>query len=210
MNKTTCRLIFERFYAKDPHPTTELTYHSPFELLIAVILSAQATDVRVNQVTAKLFALANTPQKILALGEDGLKSIIQSIGLYHNKAVNILKTCQRLLDVYQGEVPHTREGLESLAGVGRKTANIILNTIFGQPTIAVDTHVFRVANRTGMAPGKTPWDVEQVLLKRVDKLFLNDAHLWLVLHGRYVCTARKPHCPTCLIRDVCEYAQKTP
>lgn len=209
MNKETRRRIFERFYANDPHPTTELVYHSPFELLIAVILSAQATDASVNKATAKLFPVANTPEKILALGEQALKNAIQTIGLYNTKATNILKTCQRLVSEYQSQVPQTREALESLPGVGRKTANVILNTIFGQLTIAVDTHIFRVANRTGLAPGKTPLAVEKALLKCIDKPYLQHAHHWLVLHGRYVCTARKPHCPACLIRDLCEYPQKT-
>ena len=209
MNKATRRLIFERFYAQNPLPITELVYHSPFELLIAVILSAQATDIRVNQVTATLFTMANTPEKMLALGEDGLKQHIQTIGLYNAKAVNIIKTCQILMNTYHGEIPKTRAGLESLPGVGRKTANVVLNTVFGQPTIAVDTHIFRVANRTGLAPGKTPLAVEQSLLKKVDKAFLHHAHHWLVLHGRYVCRARTPHCGTCLIRDLCAYPEKT-
>ncbi len=209
MNKETRRCIFERFHARDPHPTTELIYHSPFELLIAVILSAQATDASVNKATTKLFAVANTPLKILALGEEALKNFIQTIGLYNTKAANIFKTCQRLVDDYQSQVPQTREALESLPGVGRKTANVILNTIFGQPTIAVDTHIFRVANRTGLASGKTPLAVEKSLLKYIDKPYLRDAHHWLVLHGRYVCTARSPHCTSCLIRDLCEYPKKT-
>lgn len=205
MNKATCRLIFERFRAQNPHPTTELHYHSAFELLIAVILSAQATDVSVNKATAKLYPLANTPEAILAMGEAHLKQHIKTIGLYNSKAANIMKTCQILVDQYESQVPATREALEALPGVGRKTANVVLNTAFGQPTIAVDTHIFRVANRTGIAPGKTPLAVELGLLKRIDKEFLHDAHHWLILHGRYVCVARKPHCAQCIIRDVCEY-----
>jgi endonuclease-3 len=208
MNKEKRRAIFERFKAQNPHPTTELLYHSPFELLIAVILSAQATDVSVNKATAKLFPVANTPQAILALGEEKFKDSIRTIGLFNSKAANIIKTCQILLEKYHGEVPTNRQALEELPGVGRKTANVILNTVFGEPTIAVDTHIFRVANRTGLARGKTPLAVEQGLLKNIDKEFLHDAHHWLVLHGRYVCVARKPHCPECIIRDLCEYKDK--
>lgn len=208
MNKEKRRAIFERFKAQNPHPTTELLYHSPFELLIAVILSAQATDVSVNKATAKLFPMANTPQAILALGEEKFKDAIRTIGLFNSKAANIIKTCQILLEKYHGEVPTNRQALEELPGVGRKTANVILNTVFGEPTIAVDTHIFRVANRTGLARGKTPLAVEQGLLKTIDKAFLHDAHHWLVLHGRYVCVARKPHCPECIIRDLCEYKDK--
>lgn len=210
MNKQKRRAIFERLRAQNPHPTTELTYQSPFELLIAVILSAQATDVSVNKATAKLFPIANTPQTILLLGEDKLKDYIKTIGLFNSKAANIIKTCQLLIERHQGEIPASREALEALPGVGRKTANVVLNTAFGQPTMAVDTHIFRVANRTGLAPGKTPLAVEQSLLKNVDKEFLHDAHHWLILHGRYVCVARKPRCPECVIRDLCEYKQKTP
>jgi len=209
MNKATCRLIFERFRANNPHPTTELKFTTPFELLIAVMLSAQATDVSVNKATVTLFKVANTPATMLKLGEEGLKSYISSIGLYNNKARHVIKTCQILTDLYQGQVPDNREALETLPGVGRKTANVVLNTAFGQPTMAVDTHIFRVANRTGIAPGKTPLDVESGLLKIIDKEFLHDAHHWLILHGRYVCTARKPQCPTCLIRSFCEYNDKT-
>ena len=202
--------LFRRLRELDPKPTTELAYASPFELLIAVILSAQATDVGVNKATRRLFPVANTPASILALGEDGLKRYIATIGLYNAKAANILATCRILLDEHNGEVPRTREALERLPGVGRKTANVVLNTAFGEPTIAVDTHIFRVANRTGLAPGKTVNAVEQGLLKRVPKEFLQDAHHWLILHGRYVCKARKPDCPSCVIRDLCRYRDKTP
>lgn len=208
MNKKKCREIFERFQAQNPHPTTELVYHSPFELLIAVMLSAQATDVSVNKATARLFPTANTPQAIFDLGVDGLKEYIKSIGLYNTKAVNVIKTCAILLEVYQGEVPANREALEGLPGVGRKTANVVLNTAFGYPTMAVDTHIFRVANRTGIAKGKTPLAVELGLLKNIAPEFLQDAHHWLILHGRYTCTARSPHCKTCIINDLCEYPDK--
>lgn len=209
MDKQKRRLIFERFRAQNPRPTTELHYRSPFELLIAVMLSAQATDISVNKATARLFPVANTPETLLALGEEGLKDYIKTIGLYNSKAANIIRTCQILLTRYHGQVPDNREALESLPGVGRKTANVVLNTAFGQPTMAVDTHIYRVANRTGIAPGKTPLAVEMNLLATVDKEFLHDAHHWLILHGRYVCIARKPRCPQCLIRDVCEYPDKT-
>ena len=209
MNKEKRRAIFERFRAQNPHPTTELLYHSPFQLLIAVMLSAQATDISVNKATAKLFPLANTPSALVALGEEKLKAYIKTIGLFNTKAKNVIKTCQILIEQYAGEVPDNREALEALPGVGRKTANVILNTAFGQPTMAVDTHIFRVANRTGLARGKTPLAVEQALVKTIDKVFLQDAHHWLILHGRYVCVARKPDCPTCLIRDLCEYRDKT-
>jgi endonuclease-3 len=202
--------LFRRLRELNPKPTTELAYATPFELLIAVILSAQATDVGVNKATRRLFPVANTPASILALGEDGLKGYIATIGLYNAKAANILATCRILLDEHEGEVPRTREALERLPGVGRKTANVVLNTAFGEPTIAVDTHIFRVANRTGLAPGKTVHAVEQGLLKRVPKEFLQDAHHWLILHGRYVCKARKPDCPDCVIRDLCRYRDKTP
>lgn len=208
MNKQKRREIFMRFRAQNPHPTTELIYHSAFELLIAVILSAQATDVSVNKATAKLFPVANTPQAILDLGVARLKEYIKSIGLYNSKAENIIKTCALLLQNYQGEVPNQRDALESLPGVGRKTANVILNTAFGQPTMAVDTHIFRVANRTGIATGKTPLAVELGLLKNIEPEFLHDAHHWLILHGRYVCTARNPQCRTCIIRDLCEFKDK--
>ncbi|MCC5014553.1 endonuclease III [Legionella sp. 31fI33] len=210
MNKAKRRAIFERFRAQNPHPTTELRYSSPFELLIAVMLSAQATDVSVNKATAKLFPVANTPQAILALGEEQLKTYIKTIGLFNSKAQNVVKTCQCLIEKHDGQVPSSREALEALPGVGRKTANVVLNTAFGQPTMAVDTHIFRVANRTGIAPGKTPLAVELALLKQVDKEFIQDAHHWLILHGRYVCVARKPRCPAdCLIRDLCEFDHKT-
>jgi endonuclease-3 len=209
MNKQIRRAIFERFQAQNPHPTTELQYHSAFELLIAVMLSAQATDVSVNKATVTLFSVANTPETILELGEVGLKGYIKTIGLFNTKAANIIKTCHILLEKYHSEVPDTREALETLPGVGRKTANVVLNTAFGQPTMAVDTHIFRVANRTGLAPGKTPLAVEHVLVKNIDPEFLKDAHHWLILHGRYVCTARSPHCPQCPIADLCEYQNKT-
>jgi endonuclease-3 len=210
VNKQKRRAIFERLRAQNPHPTTELTYHSPFELLIAVILSAQATDISVNKATAKLFPVANTPQAMLSLGEETLKDYIKTIGLFNSKAANIIKTCQLLIERHKGEVPASRETLEALPGVGRKTANVVLNTAFGQPTMAVDTHIFRVANRTGLAPGTTPLAVEQGLLKNIEKEFLQDAHHWLILHGRYVCVARKPRCAECVIQDLCEYKQKTP
>lgn len=209
MNKEKRRALFERFHAQNPHPTTELHYTTPFELLIAVMLSAQATDVSVNKATAILFPIANTPRTILDLGLEKVKNTIKTIGLFNTKATNIMKTCQLLLDHHQGNVPNSREALEALPGVGRKTANVVLNTAFHQPTIAVDTHIFRVCNRTGLAPGKTPLAVEQSLQKHLDKEYLQDAHHWLILHGRYVCTARKPHCPECLIRDLCEYKNKT-
>ncbi|KTD27916.1 endonuclease III [Legionella israelensis] len=209
MNKEKRRAIFERFQAKNPHPETELNYNSPFELLVAVILSAQATDASVNKATAKLFPKANTPEAILSLGEEKLKELIKTIGLYNSKAQNIIKACQILKKKHNGKVPGTREELEALPGVGRKTANVVLNTAFNQPTIAVDTHIFRVSNRTGLAKGKTPLEVEKKLLKYLDKEFIKDAHHWLVLHGRYICVARKPKCPECLIRDLCEYPHKT-
>lgn len=199
--------MFERFRAQNLHPTTELRFESPFELLIAVMLSAQATDVSVNKATARLYPIANTPQAILALGEDGLKAHIKTIGLYNSKATHIIKTCQQLIENHQGRVPDTREALEALPGVGRKTANVVLNTAFGHPTMAVDTHIFRVANRTGVARGKTPLAVERGLLKAIPPDCLHDAHHWLILHGRYVCVARKPHCSECLIRDLCEYQE---
>jgi endonuclease-3 len=209
MNRGTRQAIFERFERQNPNPTTELVYSSDFELLISVILSAQATDVSVNKATKPLFAIANTPEKILALGEAKFTTYIQSIGLYRNKAKNILKTCELLLQNHAGQVPDTREALEALPGVGRKTANVILNTAFGHPTMAVDTHIFRVANRTGLATGKTPLAVELTLIKNIPKTYQLKAHHWLILHGRYTCTARKPSCLTCLIADVCEYPLKT-
>lgn len=201
--------FFSRLRAIDPHPTTELEYSTPFELLIAVILSAQATDVSVNKATKKLFAVARTPAALIALGERGLKSHIKSIGLFNTKAANIMKCCHILLEQYNGVVPDERSALESLPGVGRKTANVVLNTAFGQPTIAVDTHIFRVANRTGLAKGKTPLEVELKLLRAVPDEFLHDAHHWLILHGRYTCKARKPNCPECIVRDLCGYRAKT-
>lgn len=201
--------IFERFQKENAKPTTELNYSSPFECLIAVMLSAQATDVSVNKATVKLFPVANTPKKILELGEAGLKHYIKTIGLYNSKAKNVIKTCEMLLNHHQGQVPDTREALEKLPGVGRKTANVVLNTVFGQATMAVDTHIFRVANRTQIAPGKTPLTVEQGLLKVVPEEFLLHAHHWLILHGRYVCIARKPKCYECIIADLCPYEPKT-
>ena len=210
MNPQKRRAIFERFRAANPHPRTELVYRTPFELLVAVILSAQATDKGVNKATAELFRVANTPAAIAALGVAGLSKYIKSIGLYNTKAKNIIATSRALLEQYAGEVPRTREALEQLPGVGRKTANVVLNTAFGQPTMAVDTHIFRVANRTGLAPGKTVRAVEDKLLKVVPPEFLKDAHHWLILHGRYVCKARIPACPTCIIADLCEYRHKTP
>lgn len=197
--------FFTRLQRVNPHPTTELNYTSPFELLIAVILSAQATDKSVNKATEKLFRVADTPQAIMNLGEAGLKNHIRTIGLFNSKARNIIKTCTTLLEQHRGEVPHTREALEALPGVGRKTANVMLNTAFGEPTIAVDTHIFRVANRTGLACGKTVASVETALLKAVPDEFKHDAHHWLILHGRYTCIARKPRCNLCIINDLCKY-----
>ena len=201
--------IFRRLREANPKPTTELAYSSPFQLLIAVILSAQATDVSVNKVTKRLFPIAGTPQAILELGEAKLKSYISTIGLFNAKAKNVLATCALLVERHGGEVPRSRPELEALPGVGRKTANVVLNTAFGEPTIAVDTHIFRVANRTGIAPGKTVRAVEDKLEKVVPMQFKQDAHHWLILHGRYVCKARKPDCPQCIIRDLCEYRHKT-
>lgn len=209
MNANQRRAIFERLRAANPHPTTELHYRTPFELLVAVMLSAQATDVSVNLATATLFAAANTPEKMLSLGEDGVISHIRRIGLFRTKAKNVVATCQILLDKHGGEVPKERESLEALPGVGRKTANVVLNTAFGEPTIAVDTHIFRVANRIGLAPGKTVLEVEQKLLRHIPAEFRHDAHHWLILHGRYVCKARKPACGDCLIRDLCDFKEKT-
>lgn len=209
MNSTIRREIFTRFKAVNPQPATELEYGSPFELLVAVVLSAQATDKSVNQATRKLFPKARTPEKILALGEAGLRDVIKSIGLYKTKAKNILATCSLLIQHHGSEVPRTREQLEKLPGVGRKTANVILNTAFGEPTIAVDTHIFRVANRTGIARGKTVLGVELKLLKCIPKEFRHDAHHWLILHGRYVCVARKPKCAVCIINDLCEFTEKS-
>ena len=201
--------FFRRLQSIIPKPETELEYHSVFELLIAVILSAQATDVGVNKATSKLYPVANTPRGILDLGEDGLKSYIRTIGLYNSKAANIIKACRILLEEYGGEVPPDRKSLESLPGVGRKTANVVLNTAFGEATIAVDTHIFRVSNRTGLAKGKTPLQVELKLLKAVPGEFLHDAHHWLILHGRYTCKARKPNCPECIVQDLCSFKHKT-
>lgn len=203
------REFFRRLKEVTPNPKTELKYDSPFELLVAVILSAQATDVGVNKATAKLFQVANTPESILALGEEGLKGYIRTIGLFNAKAENIIKTCAILLHQHGGKVPEDRKSLEALPGVGRKTANVVLNTAFGQPTMAVDTHIFRVSNRTGLAPGKTPLAVEKALLKAVPADYLIDAHHWLILHGRYTCKARKPNCPECIVRDLCSFKQKT-
>ena len=208
MNAAKRREIFACLNTTNPHPTTELEYRSPFELMIAVILSAQATDKSVNLATRKLFPRANTPQAILALGEAGLSDFVKSIGLYKTKTRNILATCQLLISEYQAQVPRTREQLEKLPGVGRKTANVIMNTAFGEPTIAVDTHIFRVANRTGLAPGKNVLEVELKLLKVVPNEFKLDAHHWLILHGRYVCKARKPECSVCSINHVCEFKDK--
>jgi endonuclease-3 len=208
MNRDKRTAIFSTLRALDPEPTTELEYQTPFELLIAVILSAQATDTSVNAATDKLYPVANTPAAILGLGVDGLKPYIKTIGLYNSKAENIIKTCKILLDEHGGDVPRTREALERLPGVGRKTANVVLNTAFGEPTIAVDTHIFRVSNRTGIAPGKTPLEVEKRLLRLTPEEFKKDAHHWLILHGRYICKARKPLCGDCPIVEWCEYRAK--
>ncbi len=202
--------LFRRLAELNPHPTTELEYRTPFELLVAVILSAQATDVGVNKATRRLFPVANTPRALLDLGEEGLKRHIASIGLFNTKAKNIIATCSLLIAHHGGEVPQDRAALEALPGVGRKTANVVLNTAFGEPTIAVDTHIFRVANRTGLAPGKTVLEIEKELLRNVPEPYRQDAHHWLILHGRYVCTARKPKCPECVIRDLCAWKHKTP
>ena len=209
MNKDIRTELYSRLREKIPKPETELNYIDPFELLIAVILSAQATDISVNKATNKLYPIANTPQAILDLGVKKLKTFIKTIGLYNGKAENIIKTCRILLEQFDGEVPRTREELESLPGVGRKTANVVLNTAFGEPTIAVDTHIFRVANRTGLGKGKTPLEVEKRLTRLTPDEFRQDAHHWLILHGRYTCKARKPDCPQCVIRDLCEYRDKT-
>ncbi len=209
MNASKRRIIFERFQAANPEPRGELHFNSHFELLIAVILSAQATDKSVNLATDQLFQRANTPQSLLKLGQKGLERFVKSIGLYRTKAKNILATCQLLLDAHGGEVPRTREALEALPGVGRKTANVVLNIAFGEPTIAVDTHLFRIGNRTGIAPGNTPLEVEQRLLKFIPDEYRLHAHHWLILHGRYVCMARAPKCGECLIADLCEFRQKT-
>lgn len=208
MNQQKIAEIFRRLKKHNPKPTTELNYQTPFELLIAVILSAQATDKGVNKATTELFKVANTPEAILALGEKGLKKYIKTIGLFNTKAKNIIRTCKILIEKYDSQVPEDRQALESLPGVGRKTANVILNTAFGHPTIAVDTHIFRVANRTGIAPGKTVLAVEKKLLKVVPPRYRQDAHHWLILHGRYTCIARKPRCGSCIIEDLCEYPDK--
>lgn len=207
MKKTDIVTFFERLKAENPNPTTELAFSSTFELLIAVILSAQATDVSVNKATAKLYPVANTPEAILALGEEGLKSYIKTIGLFNSKATNVIKTCAILLEKYAGEVPNDRASLEALPGVGRKTANVVLNTAFKQPVMAVDTHIFRVSNRTGLAPGKNVLEVEKKLMKVIPKAYLMDAHHWLILHGRYTCTARKPKCTACVVSDLCAHPE---
>lgn len=209
MNKLKIQKIFETFQKTNPNPTTELRYTSTFELLISVILSAQATDISVNKATEKLYPIANTPEAILKLGEDGFKNYIKTIGLFNTKAKNILATCKQLIELHHGEVPESREALEALPGVGRKTANVVLNTAFGLPTMAVDTHIFRVSNRTGLAPGKTPLEVEKNLIRVIPKEFQKDAHHWLILHGRYTCIARNPKCAQCIIRHYCEYKEKT-
>ncbi|MFK4753786.1 endonuclease III [Oceanobacter antarcticus] len=209
MNKAKRTEIFSRLRAANPEPKTELEYSTPFELLIAVLLSAQATDVSVNKATRKLYPVANTPETLRALGEEGLKQYIKTIGLFNSKAKNVINLCDILIHQHQSQVPQTREALEALPGVGRKTANVVLNTAFGQPTIAVDTHIFRVSNRTRIAPGKDVVEVEQRLLRLIPKEFQLDAHHWLILHGRYTCIARKPRCGSCLIEDLCEYKQKT-
>lgn len=204
MNQQQRQQFFSRLQAQNPSPTTELEYQSPFELLIAVILSAQATDVGVNKATRKLYPVANTPEAILSLGLDGLKSYVKTIGLFNSKAENIMKTCQILVNQYHSEVPEDREALEALPGVGRKTANVVLNTVFKHPVMAVDTHIFRLSNRTGLAKGKNVREVEDKLVKNTPKEFLLDAHHWLILHGRYVCTARKPKCDECIVNDLCD------
>ena len=209
MNAAKRLEIFRRLHEDNPEPKTELAYNSPFELLIAVILSAQATDVSVNKATAKLYPVANTPEAIYALGVAGLSEYIKTIGLYNSKAKNVIETCRLLVEQHSSQVPQTREALEALPGVGRKTANVVLNTAFRQSTMAVDTHIFRVSNRTGLAPGKNVLEVERQLLKFVPKQFLLDSHHWLILHGRYVCQARKPRCGSCRIEDLCDFKQKT-
>ena len=210
MKKEQIERFFATLQAANPRPVTELEYTSPFELLTAVLLSAQATDVGVNKATRRLFPIANTPQQLLDLGLEGLEEQIRTIGLYRSKAKHLLATCQILLDKHGGQVPRTREELEALPGVGRKTANVVLNVAFGQPTMAVDTHIFRVSNRTGLAPGKTPLAVEQQLMKRVPPAYAVDSHHWLILHGRYVCQARKPLCPRCSVAHCCDFKDKTP
>jgi len=210
MNKENIELFFATLQAANPQPNTELEYTSVFELIAAVLLSAQATDVGVNKATRKLFPVANTPAKILALGQAGLEAYINTIGLYRNKAKHLLETCRILEEKHRGQVPRDRESLEALPGVGRKTANVVLNVAFGEPTMAVDTHIFRLGNRTGLAPGKTPLEVEKKLLQRVPAKYLEDAHHWLILHGRYVCLARKPQCGRCAVSAYCDYPEKTP
>ena len=209
MNKQKRAEIFARFKANNPNPETELNYSSTFELLIAVLLSAQATDVSVNKATDKLFEIAPTPEKMLALGVDGVKDHIKTIGLFNAKAENVIKTCTTLIELHGSEVPEDRQALEALPGVGRKTANVVLNTAFGHPTMAVDTHIYRISNRINLAPGKTVLDVEKKLVKVIPKEYRVDAHHWLILHGRYVCVARKPKCGSCIIEDLCEFKQKT-
>lgn len=209
MNKTKRHEILTRWRDDNPEPTTELNYTSTFELLIAVILSAQSTDKGVNKATDKLFPVANTPKRIYALGVDGLKDYIKTIGLYNNKAKNIIAACKMLVEQHDSQVPEDRAALEALPGVGRKTANVVLNTAFGHPTMAVDTHIFRVGNRTGIAKGKNVLEVEKVLLRHIPKVFMVDAHHWLILHGRYICVARKPKCAACLISDLCDFKEKT-
>ena len=209
MNAAAIETFFATLQAANPHPQTELEFASVFELLTAVLLSAQATDVGVNKATRKLFAVANTPQKILDLGQEGLEGYIKTIGLYRSKAKHLMQTCRILVDQFNGEVPRTREELQSLPGVGRKTANVVLNVAFGEPTMAVDTHLFRLGNRTGLAPGKTPLEVEEKLLQRIPKPYLVDAHHWLILHGRYVCQARTPRCWECAVADNCDFTPKT-
>jgi endonuclease-3 len=209
MNKEKRQAIFERLRTANPNPTTELNFRTPFELLVAVILSAQATDRSVNKATDQLYPVANTPQAMFALGVEGLKRYIRTIGLFNTKAKNVIETCRILIEQHAGEVPEDRMALEALPGVGRKTANVVLNTAFGHPTMAVDTHIFRVANRTRMAPGRTPLEVEKKLLRFTPPAFLQDAHHWLILHGRYTCIARRPRCGSCVIEDLCEYKEKT-
>jgi endonuclease-3 len=210
MKPAEIQAFFSTLQAANPHPETELAYSTPFELLAAVLLSAQATDVGVNKATARLFPVANTPQQVLDLGEEGLSEYIKTIGLYKSKAKHLLQTCRMLIELHGGEVPRSREALEALPGVGRKTANVVLNVAFGEPTMAVDTHIFRLGNRTGLAPGKTPLEVELKLLKRIPAEFKLHAHHWLILHGRYVCQARKPHCWECSVTSACHFKPKTP
>lgn len=209
MNRQKRTEIFAKLRRENPTPTTELNYKSDFELLIAVILSAQATDISVNKATATLYKKANTPESMAKLGEEGIKQYIKSIGLFNTKAANVFKTCKALIERHESQVPHTRQELEALPGVGRKTANVVLNTAFGEPTVAVDTHIFRVSNRTGIAPGKTVLEVENRLVRLIPEEYLLDAHHWLILHGRYICVARKPKCSACVIEDLCEYKKKT-